>query len=88
MAFLVKPDNDYGYIVTYNPVGEEFNGQYEVDSGTGNGGHKGSCGGEGEVRFQALYCRPPGFTVVPPGKYLAGGLQSDCTANLTGVQYK
>ena len=35
-----------------------------------------------------VYCRPPGFTVVPPGKYLAGGLQSDCTANLTGVQYK
>ncbi len=34
-----------------------------------------------------LYCRPPGFTVVPPGKYLAGGQQSDCTANLTGVQY-
>ena len=26
--------------------------------------------------------------MVPPGKYLAGGLQSDCTANLTGVQYK
>ena len=25
--------------------------------------------------------------MVPPGKYLAGGLQSDCTANLTGVQY-
>ena len=23
-----------------------------------------------------------------PGKYLAGGLQSGCTANLTGVQYK
>ncbi|HBA50561.1 MAG TPA: hypothetical protein DCZ91_22745 [Lachnospiraceae bacterium] len=22
-----------------------------------------------------LYCRPPGFTVVPPGKYLAGGLK-------------
>ena len=35
-----------------------------------------------------LYCRPPGFTVVPPGKHPAGGLQSDCTANLTGVQYK
>ncbi len=35
-----------------------------------------------------LYCRPPEFTVVPPGKYLAGGLQSGCTANLTGVQYK
>jgi len=24
---------------------------------------------------------------MPPGKYLAGGLQSDCTANLIGVQY-
>ena len=35
-----------------------------------------------------LYYRPPGFTVVSPGKYLAGGLQSGCTANLTGVQYK
>ena len=35
----------------------------------------------------ALYCRPPGFTVMPPGKYLAGGLQSGCTANSIGVQY-
>jgi len=34
-----------------------------------------------------IYRRPPGFTVMPPGKYLAGGLQSDCTANLIGVQY-
>ena len=25
---------------------------------------------------------------MPPGKYLAGGLQSGCTANSTGVQYK
>jgi len=25
---------------------------------------------------------------VSPGKYLAGGLQSGCTANLTGAQYK
>jgi hypothetical protein len=34
-----------------------------------------------------LYCRPPGFTVVSSGKHLAGGLQSGCTANLTGMQY-
>ena len=38
--------------------------------------------------FLDIYCRPPGFTVMPPGKYLAGGLQSGCTANLTGEQYK
>ena len=25
---------------------------------------------------------------MPSGKYLAGGLQSRCTANLTGAQYK
>ena len=25
---------------------------------------------------------------MPQGKYLAGGLQSGCTANSTGVQYK
>ncbi len=25
---------------------------------------------------------------MPPGKYLADGLQSGCTANLTGTQYK
>ena len=25
---------------------------------------------------------------MPPGKYLAGGLQSGCTANVTGAQYK
>ena len=35
-----------------------------------------------------VYCRPPGFTVMPSGKYLAGGLQSGCTANSTGAQYK
>ena len=35
-----------------------------------------------------LYCRPPGFTLMLQGKYLAGGLQSGCTANSTGVQYK
>ncbi len=35
-----------------------------------------------------LYCRPPGFTVVSPGKYLAGGLQSGRTANLTDAQYE
>ncbi len=35
-----------------------------------------------------LYCRPPEFTVVLLGKYLAGGLQSSCTANLTNTQYK
>ncbi len=34
-----------------------------------------------------LYRRLPGFTVIPPGKYLAGGPQSGCTANLTGAQY-
>ena len=34
-----------------------------------------------------VYCRPPGFTVVSPGKFLAGGLQSGRTANLTGAQY-
>ena len=34
-----------------------------------------------------LYCRPPGFTVMPQGKYLAGGLQSGCTANSIGAQY-
>ena len=26
--------------------------------------------------------------MMPLGKYLAGGLQSGCTANLIGVQYK
>ncbi len=25
---------------------------------------------------------------MPPGKYLAGGLQSGCTANSIGAQYK
>ena len=40
------------------------------------------------LHWEDLYCRLPGFTVVPPGKYLAGGLQSGCTANLTGAQYK
>ena len=35
-----------------------------------------------------LYCRPPGFIVMLLEKQLAGGLQSGCTANLTGVQYK
>ncbi len=39
-------------------------------------------------RLRLIYCRPPGFTVMPPGKYLAGGLQSGCTANSTGAQYK
>ena len=39
-------------------------------------------------KISQLYCRPPGFTVVSPGKYLAGGLQSGRTANLTGAQYK
>ena len=34
-----------------------------------------------------LYCRPPGFTLMLLGKYLAGGLQSGRTANLVGVQY-
>jgi len=29
-----------------------------------------------------ICCRPPEFTVMSQGKYLAGGLQSDCTANL------
>ncbi|HBA50368.1 MAG TPA: hypothetical protein DCZ91_21750, partial [Lachnospiraceae bacterium] len=28
------------------------------------------------LTYSILYCRPPGFTVVFPGKYLAGGLQS------------
>lgn len=32
--------------------------------------------------------RPLGFTVMLPGKYLAGGLQPGCIANLVGVQYK
>jgi len=44
------------------------------------------CGAGGRLGY--LYCRPPGFTVMPPGKYSAGGLQSGCTVNLTGVQYK
>ncbi len=35
-----------------------------------------------------LYCRPPEFTLMPQGKYLAGGQQSGCTVNSTGVQYK
>ncbi len=34
-----------------------------------------------------LYCRPPGFAVMPMGRYLAGGLQSGSAANLIGVQY-
>ncbi len=34
-------------------------------------------------KISDLYCRPPGFAVMPPGKHLAGGLQSGCTANLT-----
>ena len=38
-------------------------------------------------KLQQLYCRPPEFTLMPQGKYLAGGLQSGCTANSTGVQY-
>ena len=39
------------------------------------------------LQIEKLYCRPPGFTVMPTGKYLAGGLQSGCTANSTGAQY-
>ena len=35
-----------------------------------------------------LYCKPPGFTVMPQRKYLAGGLQSGCTAASTDAQYK
>ena len=35
-----------------------------------------------------LYCRLPGFAVMPMGRYLAGGLQSGSAANLIGVQYK
>ena len=35
-----------------------------------------------------LYCKPPGFTVMPQRKYLAGGLQSGCTATSTDAQYK
>ena len=34
-----------------------------------------------------LYCRPPGFAVIFSGKYLAGGLQSGCIANLIRAQY-
>ena len=29
----------------------------------------------------------PGFTVMPSGKYLTGGLQPGCTANSIGAQY-
>ena len=32
---------------------------------------------------ESLYCRPPGFTVVSPGKHLAGGLQSGRAAKHT-----
>lgn len=35
-----------------------------------------------------IYCKPPKFTVMPQGKYLTGGPQSDCTVNLIGVQVK
>lgn len=35
-----------------------------------------------------IYCRPPGFTLVSSGKYLTGGLQSGCTANLASAQYE
>ena len=40
------------------------------------------------AQYLDLYCRSPEFTVMPPGKYQAGGLQSGCTANSTGAQYK
>ena len=40
------------------------------------------------AQYLDLYCRSPEFTVMPPGKYPAGGLQSGCTANSTGAQYK
>jgi len=32
-----------------------------------------------------LYCRPPEFTVMQPGKCSAGDLQSGHTENLNGV---
>ncbi len=35
-----------------------------------------------------VYGRPLGFTVIPPEMYTAGGLQSEHTINLIGVQYK
>lgn len=41
-----------------------------------------------EVILTHIHCRPPGFTVMSPGKCMAGGLQSGCTANSTGAQYK
>ena len=43
-----------------------------------------------EVPWQIrhIYCRPPGFAVMPMGRYLACGLQSGSAANLIGVQYK
>ena len=34
-----------------------------------------------------LYCRPSGFTAMPPGKHLADNLQSGCTVDLTCAQY-
>lgn len=34
-----------------------------------------------------IYCRLPEFTVPQPERYLAGGLQSGHTVNLTGAQY-
>ena len=46
------------------------------------------CGFSQADNAADLYCRPPGFTWMPQGKYLAGGLQSGRTANLVGVQYK
>ena len=40
------------------------------------------------MRLARIILQTARFTVVSPGKCLAGGLQSGCTANLTGAQYK
>ena len=63
---------------------EEFNSENDRNFGSDNDKKVYSS----ELRAGNLYYRPPGFAVMPPGRYLAGGLQSGCSANLIGAQDK
>lgn len=71
------------YISRMRKTSEEFNSENDRNFGSDNDKKVYSS----ELRAGNLYYRPPGFAVMPPGRYLAGGLQSGSAANLIGVQY-
>ena len=76
----------YHYAVRYdNVLRNRFGILYRIELPVLN--IFGTSSKQGKFTLQ-LYCRPPGFTLMPQGKCLAGGLQSGCTANSTGMQYK